>query len=132
MKKSITIVWILIIAFACKSPEILPESKMKAITWELMKNSYDSATSSFKFSRNISDDDLGPLEDVFKKYQVTRQDFYHSFDVYQQDPGKFKIFIDTVIAYGGRTMFKPILSPVKSVPLNNTINGRKPILPEHH
>ena len=130
MKKNIPFLLIILLTFACKSPEVLPESKMKAITWDLMKGSYDSTTSSFKFSKNISDEDLGPLEAVFKKYQVSRQEYYYSFDVYQQDPAKFKLFIDSVVAYGGRTLYKPITSPIKTVPVKAAVNTTKILQPE--
>jgi len=96
---------------ACKVPTAIPESKMKVIVWSLMKNSYDSTTSSFKFTGKFTDEDLAPLEEVFKSNKVTREDFYYTFENYQQDPAKFKILIDSVIAFGSRENNKVIIAP---------------------
>ena len=92
---------------ACNVPKPIPESKMKVIVWNLMKNSYDSTTASFKFTGKFTDEDLAPLEEVFKNNKVSREDFYYSFETIQQDPAKFKILIDSVIAYGSREGNKP-------------------------
>ena len=104
--------------FACDTPKLLPESKMKVLVWSLLKDSYDSATSSFKFAGKFTDEDLAPMEQVFKQNNVSRQDFYYTFENYQQDPGKLKILMDSVIAYGGRDMSKPssVKKPVASRP----------------
>ena len=96
---------------SCKVPANIPESKMKVIVWSLMKNSYDSTTSSFKFTGKFTDDDLAPLEEVFKSNKVSREDFYYTFETYQQDPAKLKILIDSVIAYGSRENNKVIIPP---------------------
>ena len=92
---------------ACNLPKPIPESKMKVIVWNLMKNSYDSTTASFKFTGKFTDEDLAPLEEVFKNNKVSREDFYYSFETIQKDPSKFKILIDSVIAYGSREGNKP-------------------------
>ena len=96
---------------SCKVPASIPENKLKVIVWDLMKGSYDSTTSTFKFTGKFTDEDLAPLEEVFKINKVTREDFYYTFETYQQDPAKFKLLIDSVIAYGSRENNKVIIAP---------------------
>ena len=105
---------------SCKVPAAIPDTKMKVIVWILMKNSYDSTTSSFKFTGKFTDEDLAPLEEVFMINKVSREDFYYTFETYQQDPAKLKILIDSVIAYGSRMNNKPtnIAKPNKAKLIN--------------
>ena len=100
--------------FACSPAAKVPDNKMKVILWSLMKDSYDSTTSTFKFNGKFTDEDLAPLEEVFKKNNVRREDFYYTFENLQQEPAKFKIIMDSVIAYGARELNKiPAISPSK-------------------
>ncbi len=119
MNKFLSILAVVIVLIACKPSAIVPESKMKVIVWSLMKDSYDSANGGFKFSGKFTDEDLAPLEETFKKNNVSRTDFYYTFETYQQDPAKFKILLDSVIAYGTREMNKPASKlPPKNRPVS--------------
>ncbi len=106
-----------IVFYACKPAAKVPDNKMKVIMWSIMKDSYDSASNTFKFNGKFTDEDLAPLEEVFKKNNVSRQDFYYTFENLQQDPANLKILMDSVIAYGTRELNKiPVTSPLKFKP----------------
>ena len=118
MKNSIFLLLLLsCILFSCNPPAKVPDNKMKLIMWSIMKDSYDSTTNTFKFAGKFTDEDLAPLEEVFKKNNVSRQDFYYTFENLQQDPEKLKTLMDSVIAYGTRETNKiPANSPIKLKP----------------
>ena len=117
MNKLLILLFISCCLFSCKPAATVPDNKMKVVLWSLMKDSYDSTRNTFNFSGKFTDEELAPLEETFKKNNVSRQDFYYTFESLQQDPAKLKILMDSVIAYGTRELSKmPVSSPMKFKP----------------
>ncbi|QEC67357.1 DUF4296 domain-containing protein [Panacibacter ginsenosidivorans] len=94
-------------AFACTSPDKMPEDvmnieQMKPIVWDMMRagmlvqNQFrlDTATQKKEAVANY--------QKVFDIHGTTKDAFYHSYQYYLEHPDKHKILLDSVAAYANR------------------------------
>ncbi|MBC7650961.1 MAG: DUF4296 domain-containing protein [Deinococcales bacterium] len=93
--------------FACKKisydKEILAINDMKTIVWDMTLAdewfNQISNSDSLRKTRNIN---IQLYEQVFASHNITKKNFYTSYQYYQLHPDKMKILIDSVSAYGER------------------------------
>jgi hypothetical protein len=106
MKRGLVFVLIMSACIACSSGDkipknILPVNKMKLIIWDLTQaGSY----ASYLKDKDTSIKHLNTMymAEVLKMYNITKEDFFKSFQYYQSDPSLNKVLFDSVSAYAQR------------------------------
>jgi hypothetical protein len=94
----------LVFFISCSQKEEMPEGilkqdKMQAVLWDVMRA--EAFTSGFiqRDTLKNSEDAYNQLQQqVFEIHQVTRHDFYKSYDYYKMHVPAFKIIVDSMIS----------------------------------
>lgn len=96
-----------LVTLACKSKpkadETLAINDMKTILWD-MENA-DAWFNQIPLNDSIHRTrqmNIQLYEQVFASYNITKKQFYNSYQYYQARPDKMKILMDSVVAYGER------------------------------
>lgn len=86
-----------------KANEPLAINDMKTILWDIENAdvwfSQIPMADSIHKTRQMN---IQLYEQVFASHNITKQQFYNSYQYYQTRPDKMKILIDSVVAYGER------------------------------
>jgi hypothetical protein len=98
---------LIISVLACKKKsddaKILAINDMKTIIWDMTLAdewfNQISNTDSLHKNRKMN---IQLYEQVFTSHNITKKNFYTSYQYYQLHPDKMKILIDSVCAYGDR------------------------------
>jgi len=91
--------FVLFLCFNCSKEKIIEEDKLVLIYSDMLV-AQDTIT--------LSAAGLDSLRDaVFNKYDVTEQLYKTTLDYYNQDPDKWEVFFDKVIAHVGSLRKKP-------------------------
>jgi hypothetical protein len=85
--------------------DVLPVNKMKLIVWDLVQAGAYASTLSEK---DTSEKNLNTayLAEALKMHQISKEDFFKSFDFYQQHPVLNKQLFDSITAYSQRQRTK--------------------------
>lgn len=107
MLRRIPALLIMLLALSCGSGDKMPEevmdiNKMKPIVWDLLRAGALSNLQNIKDSSLILRSNTDLFLQVFSIYGVTREQFYKSYQYYQQHPDKNKILMDSVMQYATR------------------------------
>jgi hypothetical protein len=107
MKRCLIYIVLIFLVTACtikdkKIPEdIMPVNKMKLIVWDLIQaGAY--ASSLKEKDTSIKNINTAYLAEVLKLHNVNKNDFFKSFNFYQQHPTLNKELFDSVSAYAQR------------------------------
>ncbi len=102
----------LLFTYSCNtSSSVIPQSKMQAIIWDLIKAD--------AFSQQIATNDSlkkVPIENkkltarIFEIHNITEQDFKKSYEHYSQQPDIIKNIFDSINAQQGRVTFADTLN----------------------
>ena len=122
-RRILLIVCMAIVLFACKTKQdntkVLPINSMKLVLWDILKADewYIQTTIRVTLHLRINENFLY-YEEVYKVHHINKEQFYNSYKFYETHPDKFKILIDSVVAYGDRdkAVEKNIPAPVLSKP----------------
>ena len=100
-----------ILVFSCagksKKMDLLPFDTLKVVVWDMLNaeefnNVLITKDSTLKNSRN----NLKLYQQVFFIHHVSKEQFYYSYEFYEQHPDRFKLLMDSVSAYAPRQRFK--------------------------
>jgi hypothetical protein len=94
-----------VFVFACNSPrkDVLPQSKMQAVLWDLMMadelNAYymESDSSFAGIEKHIDE-----YQSVLKIHKLTKAQFLNSLRYYENRPASMKQMLDSLQTYGER------------------------------
>ena len=83
--------------------EVLPFDTIKVVMWDLLNaeefnNILIIKDSTLKKTKN----NLKLYQQVFFMHQLSKEQFYYSYQFYEQHPDQFKILMDSVSSYGPR------------------------------
>jgi hypothetical protein len=107
MKQRLICITIICAFIACTPKEkeipadIMPVNKMKLIVWDMAQaGAYASYLKENDSATKVVN--TGYLAEVLKLYNISKADFYKSFNFYQQHPVLNKELFDSVSAYAQR------------------------------
>jgi len=107
MKKNLLYYIILFVFAACTPDEkkipknILPIDKMKVVVWDLAQaGSYADLLKDNDSALKVLN--TGYMAKALKLHNVSKEDFFKSFDFYQQNPLLNQVLFDSVSAYAER------------------------------
>ncbi|MBS1746482.1 MAG: DUF4296 domain-containing protein [Bacteroidetes bacterium] len=85
--------------------DVLPVNKMKLIVWDLVQAGAYASTLSEKDTaeKNLN---TAYLTETLKMHQISKKDFFKSFNFYQQHPVLNKQLFDSITAYAQRQRTK--------------------------
>lgn len=93
----------LLVACNRNAAKILPRGKMEAVLWDIIR--VDVFTQNFIKKDSIKDpvtENLQLQEQVFARHQVSKMDFYKSYDYYINHSDLMKIILDSMSAKATR------------------------------
>ena len=99
----ITKVLLLCLLFlACKhKPQVLPINKMKMVMWDMVSvDEWMKITASKDSTQLLKKQNISLYNKVFATHQITKEDFYNSYNYYQNHPNDMKILMDSLMSYG--------------------------------
>ena len=92
---------------ACSSPNKIPDDiigidRMKLIIWDMTRAGKLAQERYRKDSVHMKIITTEAFQQVFDLYHITKDDFYKSYQYYEEHPDKNKILLDSVSAYALR------------------------------
>jgi hypothetical protein len=97
-----------------KKGKILPEEKMEAVLWDVIEADVYTFTQARMDSSFIPSRENALLQQtIFRKHDVSREEYYNSLEYYLQHSEKFIPMLDSLMAK------HPAISPVKKRDLRN-------------
>lgn len=111
------IFWLLFLNFSCKEKnkkiEVLTFDTMKVVVLDLLiadewNNILITKDSTLKKTNN----NLKLYQQVFFIHHISKNQFYYSYQFYEQHPDKFKALMDSVYAFGSRQKYKTKIKPI--------------------
>jgi hypothetical protein len=87
--------------------DVLPFDSLKVIVWDLLNaeefnNVLITKDSTLRNSKN----NLKLYQQVFYIHHISKEQFYNSYEFYQEHPDRFKLLMDSVATYAPRQRFK--------------------------
>lgn len=106
MKYSCMIVLALLWA-GCGSKQrtsVLKPEEMKLIMWDMLRADEVASLEGVRdtIPNNLLTHAVAKYEQVFAIHQTNKEQFYHSYQYYQEHPEEHKILMDSLAAYGNR------------------------------
>ncbi|MEP6846615.1 MAG: DUF4296 domain-containing protein [Panacibacter sp.] len=92
---------------SCTSPNKIPDdvmgiNEMKPIVWDMMRAGV-LAQNQFRLdTARLKKETMLNYEQALKIYGITKDEFYHSYNYYLENPDKNKILMDSIVAYSNR------------------------------
>ena len=113
------LLFVLVIINSCgnngKTPSgILKPEKMQAVLWDVIKA--EAFTNDFikkDSSKNAAAENLKLQQQIFAIHQVSKNDFYKSYDYYKTNTPVFRVMLDSMIVQAGRNKnykVKPLMA----------------------
>ncbi len=106
MKAAIRIIYILLLVAACKnsksvSPDILPQSKMKEVLWDIARADLLVANYMVKKDSTINtkEESIKLYQQIFRIHHITKEEFEKSFSYYKSHPLLYRSLLDSVSAH---------------------------------
>ena len=101
------LVILFVCSFSCKhrqvKPQIIPQDSMKVIIWDLVSaDQWNSVLLSTDTSLKHSKNNLLLYQEVFNLHHTTKDEFFKSYQLYEETPDKMKEILDSTAAYGAR------------------------------
>ena len=102
------LIWIIgiTVLFSCSnqkkealSKNIIPPAKMQDVLWDYLRA--DTYTSDFLKKDSLTNDTLRNLrlqQEIFKHYNITKEDFYNSYHYYISRPAEMTAIVDSMVA----------------------------------
>jgi len=130
MKNFLGIVLLMVLAFSCvngeKKADILSESKMKELMWDMIRaDQYVSDHLARDSTRNKKVESVKLYEEIFHLHKVTRDQFKRSLAYYTSQPDLFRPIIDSLAKRKSEFMLPPT-----TIHLPSPDSSRKPTLPK--
>ena len=82
---------------------ILKPDKMQAVLWDVIKA--EAFTNDFikkDSAKNAVEENLKLQQQIFAIHQVSKKDFYNSYDYYKTNTPVFKVMLDSIIVQAAR------------------------------
>lgn len=100
--------FVLFLLTSCKGDsnapdDILEPDKMQTVLWDVIKA--DAFTAEFikkDTLKNATDENLKLQQQIFAIHKISKDDFYKSYEYYQNNPIQFKILLDSMITRAER------------------------------
>lgn len=92
----------LLIVAGCSNPDKIPDdilgyNKMKFIVWDLINaGEYAKMRIPLDSAAQVKDQTQLYFLEIFKRYDVTKDEFYKSYHYYEAHPDKNKVLMDSV------------------------------------
>lgn len=104
MKKFFFLITICLVAFACSSPNKIPDDiigidSMKKIVWDMLRAGALSQNLIKKDSVLFKKETLENYQKVLDMYGLTKDEFFKNYNYYLQHPDKNKILMDSLQTY---------------------------------
>ncbi len=126
-----------LVLLACSRKEnipdgILPEKKMQAVLWDIMRA--DQFLASFVLSRDTSldkrEESIKLYSRIFRVHTVTKEDFQKSMAYYSAHPELLKVLMDSVSALAIRRPLTQPDTPVAQPPFRkDSVRPKKTLKP---
>ncbi len=102
--KGVLFLWMSISCGRKKIPsDVLPIDQMKLVVWDMMKmDEYYIRITLRDTLHQLNQEQFKLYSKVFGAYNITKQQFYSSYDYYQSNPVAFKTLIDSIDAVASR------------------------------
>lgn len=115
-RRYLLIVGMATVLFACKTKQdnkqILPINSMKLVMWDMLKADEWNTQTLIRDTLHLRvNENFLLYEEVFKVHHINKEQFYKSYKYYETHPDKFKILIDSVVAYGDRDKAVEVTTP---------------------
>ncbi len=103
--------WLILLCFiftACTSAdkyipdEIMPVNQMKLVVWEMMQAGELASVQHAKDSALLNKKSIELFQEALQMHHVGKEDFYRSFQFYQNHPVLNQILFDSLHAYAER------------------------------
>ena len=78
---------------------VLKPDKMQGVLWDILRT--EAFTAQFIKTNNI-EENARLQKKVFAMHQVSKEDFYQSFNYYKAHAGMMKMMLDSMISKAGR------------------------------
>ena len=101
-KKCFYTLTFLMIFAACKSNKnILPQQKMKLVMWDIVNADEWIKIAAIKDSTIVlKKENIALYNKIFALHKITKDEFYSSYNYYENHPNEMKILLDSISAYG--------------------------------
>jgi Domain of unknown function (DUF4296) len=112
MMKQCAVLFCLVTFISCGNKEkipagILKPDKMQAVLWDIIRaDAFTAEIIKKDSSKNATQEDLKLQQQIFAIHQVTKDDFYKSYDYYKANPGQMKVMMDSMIIQAERNRDK--------------------------
>lgn len=127
MRMLVICLCLIVLLFSCgnKQPEgkILSSDKMQAVMWDILQaEAYTEFYLKKDSTKNLLLQDAALQKKIFLIHQVSREDFYKTYDFYSSHSSDMRILLDSISAKAERKRNKMVERkyspnhPVKSVP----------------
>lgn len=133
--KNILVISIIIFFASCSSPDEMPKDiiapdKMKFIFWDVMRAG-ELATLKAPNDTSLARKKTAEyLQQVFAVHHITKDEFYKSYQWYEQHPNVNKILMDSVSAYANRQRANRYITQPKKPPPPQPKRSKDPNLVE--
>jgi hypothetical protein len=112
--------------YSCKGKstktQVLPLDTMKVVIWDLMNaEEWNNLAIVKDTALRKSKNNLKLYQQVFFIHHLSKEQFYYSYQYYEQQPDKMKILVDTLSAFAERQKDKSLRMPTSPLPVKQKL-----------
>jgi hypothetical protein len=91
-----------VIFFSCKTKvKVLPINKMKVVMWDITSaDEWMKISNSKDSTQLLKKQNISLYNKIFALHQTTKEEFYNSYNYYQNNPNEMKALLDSLMNYG--------------------------------
>ena len=118
MKRFLCIIFIAA-AIACgkNHSSVLAINDMKTVMWDMLNaDSWYAQTTMRDTTGKLYKKNIEWYQQIFLQHDITKEQFYKSYNYYEASPAKMKLLMDSIEAYGTRTKIALDHVPAKQMP----------------
>ena len=98
------------------SADILGKKKMQDVLWDIVQaEAYTKKIIQKDSSKNSAAENVKLQQQIFSKHNITKEDFYSSYQYYQQHPSEMQSILDSIVSVQRQTEMDRYMKPLKKL-----------------
>lgn len=98
------------------SADILGKKKMQDVLWDIVQAEvYTKKIIQKDSTKNSAEENVKLQQQIFSKHNITKEDFYSSYQYYQQHPSEMQSILDSIVTVKRQVEIDRYMKPLKKL-----------------
>ncbi len=109
-----SVLFLVLFLTGCNGPDILGKKKMQDVLWDIVQaEAYTKKFIQKDSTKNSAVENAKLQQQIFRKHNITKEDFYSSYEYYEQHPSEMQSILDSIVTVNRQVEIDRYMKPLK-------------------